>query len=113
METWQCIFMLGALPLPSVGTVGYFKQAKKIYALVSPFVKMNKFDLHRYTHVNIVGTPKVFGYAALVQARFSRKQAWRVLGNVLEVNNVEGTDQRGLDTELSYAIGSSEVGMVL
>lgn len=31
--------MLGTLPLPNVGTVGYFKQAKRIYALVSPFVK--------------------------------------------------------------------------
>lgn len=45
---------LGTLPLPGVSTVDYFKQAKRIYALVSPFVKMNKFDFHRYTHVSIV-----------------------------------------------------------
>lgn len=66
---------LGILPLPNVGTVGYFKQAERIYALVSPFVNMNKFDFHRYTLVSIVSTPKVFGSAVLVQARLSRKQA--------------------------------------
>lgn len=45
---------LGTVPLCNVGTVGYFMQVNRICALVSPFVNMNKFGFHRYTHVSVL-----------------------------------------------------------